>query len=55
MIQDSGTSVWRKCTVFSKIEVEKAHTAQLMTFDMGSYRSPKSSNGSVVRREVTAS
>ena len=38
MMQDGGTSVWRKCTVFSKIEVEKAQTARLMTFDTGSYQ-----------------
>lgn len=30
-MKDTGTSVWSNCTVFSKIEVEKEHTARRIT------------------------
>ena len=52
-MKDTGTSVWSNCTVFSKIEVEKAHTAGWIT-DLTRVHtgSPKSSNWIVVSSEV---
>lgn len=41
--------------VHIKFEVEKAKAAQLMIDDTGSNRSPKTSTGSVVRKEVSTS
>lgn len=38
-----------------KVEVEKAHTAQLMAFDTGFYRSPNSSIRSAPRKDVATS
>lgn len=51
-MQDSDTSVWRK---YSKFEVEKAHTAQLMTDVTRVRTASRVQAGVSIRKEVITS
>lgn len=52
MMQDSGTSVWR---TYSKFEVEKAHTARLMTDVTRAQTGSRVQVGVFIRKEVITS